>query len=374
MEYQGNIPFSHFLKQFFSKQRKFGSRDRKSIATICYAYFRTASVWQKKNPDDEILKQAIFLCNQIKPEWQDGISSELLKMQEDGLDQKCDSLQLEFIHLFPFRNLLSPEIDENKFSSSFINQPHFYLRVRPGFQNQVVEKLRAKQIDFEIHEDVIKMENGISMDEVLKINKEVVVQDASSQRVFDFLNKSELLQRFVKPIRVWDVCAASGGKSILLSDRLSVPIKLTVSDNRSSMLHNLKKRLSEAGVSLFHAFSQDISSASGLSQNEKFSVIICDVPCTGSGTWARTPEQLVYFDERLIGSFVQKQKAIVQNAQRHLEIGGLLFYITCSVFKKENEDVCESVSQNTALRNLYQCYIKGYETGADTMFVSVFTN
>jgi 16S rRNA (cytosine967-C5)-methyltransferase len=276
-------------------------------------------------------------------------------------------------NLFRFGDLLSEQIDVKKYAQSFLIQPFFYLRVRSGLHDQVTEKLKVKQISFEMQEDVIKLENGISLEEVLKINKEVVVQDASSQNVFDFLLHSTLTQQFAKPIKVWDVCAASGGKSILLSDRLGVPIKLTVSDNRSSMLHNLKKRLSEAGIPLYNAFTKDISVSSGLPETEIFSIIICDVPCTGSGTWARTPEQQVYFEEKNIDSFVQKQTAIVQNAVKHLEKGGLLFYITCSVFKKENEGVCEMIRQKTGLTSLHQNYISGYESGADTMFVSVFT-
>ena len=52
--------------------------------------------------------------------------------------------------------------------------------------------------------------------------------------------------------------------------------------------------------------------------------------------------------------------------------GGLFFYITCSVFKTENEDVATALIQKFHLQLLQMEYLKGYEMNADTMFVAVF--
>ena len=52
--------------------------------------------------------------------------------------------------------------------------------------------------------------------------------------------------------------------------------------------------------------------------------------------------------------------------------GGLFFYITCSVFKTENEDVATALIQKFHLQLLQMEYLKGYERQADTMFVAVF--
>ena len=52
--------------------------------------------------------------------------------------------------------------------------------------------------------------------------------------------------------------------------------------------------------------------------------------------------------------------------------GGLFFYIACSVFKTENEDVATALIQKFHLQLLQMEYLKGYERQADTMFVAVF--
>jgi 16S rRNA (cytosine967-C5)-methyltransferase len=46
-------------------------------------------------------------------------------------------------------------------------------------------------------------------------------------------------------------------------------------------------------------------------QISNFELIICDAPCTGSGTWSRTPEQLYFFDEKKIEQYALLQKKIV---------------------------------------------------------------
>ena len=105
---------------------------------------------------------------------------------------------------------------------------------------------------------------------------------------------------------------------------------------------------------------------------ESFDLIICDAPCSGSGTWGRTPEQLSRFQKEKIEDYATLQKAIAVNASKCLKEEGLFFYITCSVFRRENEDVVEHIRQEAKLRLIEQRYVKGYEEKADTLFTALF--
>jgi 16S rRNA (cytosine967-C5)-methyltransferase len=90
-----------------------------------------------------------------------------------------------------------------------------------------------------------------------------------------------------------------------------------------------------------------------------YDIIICDAPCTGSGTWSRTPRATLFFQQPSIDSFAEKQKRIVDNAVCHLKKGGIFFYITCSVFKKENELLATYMEQQLQLELVQMNHLYG---------------
>jgi 16S rRNA (cytosine967-C5)-methyltransferase len=234
----------------------------------------------------------------------------------------------------------------------------------------VKQKLENAGIEFRaIAGDGIALSNASKLDEIIEINNEAVVQDYSSQRVGDLLSPLKG-KRPTGGIRVWDCCAASGGKSIMLCD-INPAIDLTVSDIRESILINLRKRFNEAGIKKYSAFVTDLSGGNIKMQASNFDLIICDAPCTGSGTWSRTPEQLFYFDENKIDKYAVLQKQIANNTIPFLKEGGYFLYITCSVFKKENEVVVDFIKNKFALDVVQSGIIAGYDIKADTMFAAL---
>ena len=114
-------------------------------------------------------------------------------------------------------------------------------------------------------------------------------------------------------------------------------------------------------------------STSGIKTQQLFDLIICDAPCSGSGTWSRTPEQLYFFDEKKIDQYAALQKKIVTNAVKSLKKDGFFLYITCSVFKKENEEVVQFLENKLFLHLIHAEYLEGYRQKADTLFSALFT-
>jgi 16S rRNA (cytosine967-C5)-methyltransferase len=80
---------------------------------------------------------------------------------------------------------------------------------------------------------------------------------------------------------------------------------------------------------------------------------------------------LSYFKKEKISEYASLQKKILSNAIPHLLPGGYLFYITCSVFKKENEDAVEFIQQEFSLQLIKMEVLKGYDIKADTMFAAL---
>src|SRR6266516_7593067 len=113
-----------------------------------------------------------------------------------------------------------------------------FLRIRPGYENSVKEKLGNEKIYFkEIDSKCLSLSNASKIADIIELDKEAVIQDYSSQRTGGFLKSA--IQNLIPmtigtEIKLWDCCAGSGGKSLLLHD-IHRNVDLTVSDIRESI-------------------------------------------------------------------------------------------------------------------------------------------
>jgi 16S rRNA (cytosine967-C5)-methyltransferase len=362
-EYDGSLPLHHYLKHFFKARPHMGSRDRRRIQQLVYQFFRLGK-WQQHLDVKERMLLGAFLCEQapdallgfFKPEWNERITGTVAdKLRFLGLTWDAAAA-------FPFLAHLSGGIKPEAFTLSYLQQPRLYIRARPGKKAAILRLLETAGIDFEtVGEHTIALPNGTKTEQVLPDKSTYEVQDLSSQET-GLRFKPKARERW------WDCCAASGGKSILLHD-IEPTIQLTASDVRASILENLRKRFAEAGLKNYDAKVIDLTKP--VTGMPRFSGIILDAPCSGSGTWGRSPENLYYFTEKRIAEYAALQKQIAKHVAPLLQPGGRLVYITCSVFKEENEDAVMFLKEECGLEIEESGVIRGYDREADTMFVAV---
>ena len=372
--YNSTEPFHLYLKKYFAANKKHGSHDRKIITALCYGYFRLGSGVFGELPIQEKFILGFFLSqNQhspflelMKPGWNSKI--------QFSVSEKLTEIKSIFDsqNIFPFQEELTNQIDNQLFNLSFLKQPKLFIRIRPGQHQKVLDKLTSAGIFFEkINKDCLAFDNTKKISEIIKIDEEAVIQDFNSQQVVTFFAPVHTSKK--EPINLWDCCAASGGKSILALDILK-NVRLTVSDTRKNILKNLRIRFAKAGIAGYHYFIANVAEdkfPSSIS-NKTFDCIIADVPCSGSGTWARTPEQMCFFSKAKIDEYVGLQRKIVENAIMHLKVEGYLLYVTCSVFKNENEENVEFIEKKLNMEKIDSRYLKGYEMQADTLFAALF--
>src|SRR5690606_37637191 len=103
---------------------------------------------------------------------------------------------------------------------------------------------------------------------------------------------------------------------------------------RPGILSNLHNRLREAGLTVNESHVIDLSDVNSILPSRQFDLVIADVPCSGSGTWGRTPEQLYFFDPQKIDYYAKLQSKIIDRVADAVQPGGYLLYCTCSVFKE----------------------------------------
>lgn len=367
--YDSRMPLSHFLKLYFSGEGKFGATDRKTISHWVYAYFRLG--WLQKNASiPDRLKLALqLITNQTDP-WRYQFLPDLDHLFPLPIIDRLPLVIPEFsaANHFPFGELLSAGLHITDCSNALLAQPYLFIRIRPNRHQQVVNVLNSNAIPFEqLTENCLSLPPTTKVQNLFSINSDVVIQDRNSQQTGKIIG--EIVQH--APKNIWDACAASGGKTIMLYDVFDGKPQFTVSDIRPSILANLKIRLREAKITPFQVLQIDLTDQNCKLTSDKFEMIVADVPCSGSGTWSRTPEQLYYFDPLTLASFHQKQVTILKAALPRLQTGGWLVYITCSVFKQENEDVVETITGENALDVVHAGIIEGTQLQADTMYLAI---
>ena len=143
--------------------------------------------------------------------------------------------------------------------------------------------------------------------------------------------------------RVWDCCAAPGGKTVVLGQRLPAA-SLMATDVNAARARRLEERLRrELPGRVPHTRVAD--AAAMPSDVGTFDLILCDVPCSGTGTLGRNPEIRHRLAPADLRRQADRQITILKGALGHLAPGGRLLYSTCSLEGEECEAVIETVLQ-----------------------------
>lgn len=366
--YNGSVPLHRHLFAYFKQNKQMGSSDRRWATRYIYSYFRLGKALTDVNTLQR-LAIADFLCNettsliiaQLLPEYTDKIHFSLTD-KINLVREKYPLFDLE--QVFNFDAPLSDQIDQQAFLPSFFIQPDLFIRVKSTHIQAVINQLQAGGIVVkEIGDTTLTLPNGTKLEHVLTDPRLYQIQDLSSQKtgVYFEPNKYDYW---------WDACAASGGKSLLLHS-LEPNIELLVSDIRENSLNNLQERFQLAGLKKYHLKAMDLlQNNDQILHHYEFDGVLLDAPCSGSGTWGRTPEMLYFFEQYKIDNYVKLQKSIAANVIKYLKKDKPLIYMTCSVFKAENEDVVNYLTTNFDLKLDRMELIKGYKDKADSMFVA----
>ncbi len=215
------------------------------------------------------------------------------------------------------------------------NQPHpVYLHVKPGLEEQVKadlerQNIRLEALDWPLRTFSVRSHEGglFSGDSFQKGNW--IVQDWTPQAMLELLPLSE-------GQRVWDLCAAPGGKAVGLAWKLGEKGQVMASEASPDRRKKLAENLKRTGLKQVQVYEGE---AAKLPPSQKFDLAWVDAPCSGTGVLSRRADLRWKISPDSVLEHVAQQRELLEEAQGHLYPKGYMVYSTCSLEREENEEV-----------------------------------
>jgi len=186
----------------------------------------------------------------------------------------------------------------------------------------------------------------------------VELQDGASQAVVDTLPLAD-------GQRVLDYCAGGGGKTLAMAARAQVTV--AAHDAEPRRMVDLPARAARAGITVTRLDTAQLAAAG------PFDIVLCDAPCSGSGSWRRDPEGKWALTPARLAELTAIQAGILDTAQALVAPGGTLAYATCSFLRAENEAQVDAFLARTPG---WRCTMQrrfGPAEGGDGFFIAHLT-
>lgn len=160
----------------------------------------------------------------------------------------------------------------------------------------------------------------------------VVYQDEASQLIPHLLGD-------IRGWTVWDACAAPGGKTAILCDKIAESGMVVASDSSGKRILKVRDALLGCRTGKSGIIVADARLPAPF--RRRFDAVMVDAPCSGLGTLRRNPEIKWRFQRADFPLLQEKQLNILRCVSENVRSGGALLYCTCSTEPEENEQVVE---------------------------------
>ncbi len=332
-----------FTTQLLSKKLKAKDQDVQLI--LLMALYELAEC---RTPDYAVINESVELVRKSGKQWAGSLVNAILRRYTREKEELAEALKADVARFSHPEWMLDrfkkdwPEqwqqlIEENN------KRPAFWLRVNNRQNDALQYKALLDENDIEtevtdLSDQALKLAQGMDVRLLPGFSDGAVsVQDAGAQLSANLLN-------VLDGQRVLDLCAAPGGKTTHILERhptIKKMVAVEFDEKRMQRVQENLQRLKLNGADNQQTITQLIvADARDYKQwwdGEYFDRILIDAPCSASGVIRRHPDIKSLRRESDIQTLVDLQSEILAVAWQMLAVGGELLYVTCSVFKDENQ-------------------------------------
>ena len=285
-------------------------------------------IFMDKIPEFAIINEAVNLVKIKRLQGLTGFVNGILrKISSEKEELKFDDLSIRYSMPEFILNIIRDNTGEyfNETLEYFLNTGHLSIRVNTSKSSveDVIKDLEAKNIKVKrskLNSDILYITGFDRVDdiEVIKSGK-CYITDTSSSMISKVLGVRDIK-------KCVDVCAAPGGKSFLLADKLDKSSKIyscDVSENKVELIRENAK---------VQGFSNIIPAvADARIFDERFfdaDLILADLPCSGIGIIGKKPDIKYRLEEEGLKSLSNLQKEILDNVSKYVKKNGELIFST----------------------------------------------
>ena len=206
-------------------------------------------------------------------------------------------------------------------------------------KKELIERLGDAVSKSEICEGSLVL-NKLNLDSNLFKKGYDIIQDEASALV-----ASSIGLPLDKKYKILDTCAAPGGKSLHIASKYfnSSLISCDKYIHKLKLIEDNKEKL---GITNIEVKEQD-ATLNNTSFNNKFDIVICDVPCSGIGVIKNKPEIKYKITNSYVEDIAKLQYDILENSKKYVKQKGILMYSTCTIDKRENiENIEKFLKEN----------------------------
>lgn len=317
-------PADNTLNLYFRNHRYIGSKDRRYIADVVWFILRHYGRYQAlKNPLTPRIAVSLYLQenNEKVSEYYTGeqyapnplTDDEIVVFKSVDETAECPDWLKDKIDADDLIEMTKPAFTNVRVNTLKTNREKVLEQLGCG------EKTKYSPIGIELKQRVQLDQTEAFEDGLIEI------QDEGSQLV-------ALLTGAKAGEKVIDWCAGAGGKTLVLSALMENTGMVYAIDMNKKRLRDLPDRAVRAG-------SRNIillSDYKGI--KPEYDLVVVDAPCTGIGTWRRSPDARWRITKEQSEEIIKVQAEILEKSCKAVKKGGRLFYITCSLDKDENDN------------------------------------
>ncbi|WP_335870670.1 16S rRNA (cytosine(967)-C(5))-methyltransferase RsmB [Bacillus sp. 2205SS5-2] len=210
-----------------------------------------------------------------------------------------------------------------------------------------VTKITVDAVVDMLHEEGVEVEKSVIIPEAIRaIKGNLAKTSAFKKGLFTIQDESSMIVAYAlgleKGLNVLDACAAPGGKTTHIAEKLDNTGSVLALDLHEHKVKLIRENADRLGLTNITTKTTDSRKAQNIIDNESLDRILVDAPCSGLGVLRRKPDIKYNKTEKDLMSLQKIQLDILDEVAPLLKKGGILVYSTCTVDQNENKGTVDA--------------------------------